>query len=36
MTRYTKWLRHLAVLLFVLLVNAVIVAALVQGFLGAE
>jgi hypothetical protein len=34
MARYTKWLRNLAVLLFVLLVNAVIVAALVQGFRG--
>ena len=34
MARYAKWLRNFAVLLFVLLVNAVIVAALVQGFRG--
>ncbi len=36
MARYKKWLRNLAVLLFVLLVNAVIVGVLLQGFFGAE
>jgi len=36
MAEYKKVLRNLAVLLFVLLVNAVIVGVLLQGFLGAE